>query len=160
MKGIPILTLFAAIGCGVMGGMFFTFSTFVMKALGRIAPAGGIAAMQAMNVTILNLWFAIFFMGTAIACVVLAGFSVLHWHEPASGYQLTGSLLYLAGAIGVTFLFNVPRNDALARLDVLAPASAVYWNNYLETWTAWNHVRTVASIAALAAFILAYSRLS
>jgi uncharacterized membrane protein len=32
------------------------------------------------------------------------------------------------------------------------------WTHYLSVWTAWNHVRTVASLAAAAAFILAFAR--
>jgi len=43
------LTLVSALGCGLTAGVFFAFSSFVMKALGRIQPAQGIAAMQSIN---------------------------------------------------------------------------------------------------------------
>jgi uncharacterized membrane protein len=33
-----------------VGGIFFAFSAFVMKALDRLPPAQGIAAMQSINV--------------------------------------------------------------------------------------------------------------
>ena len=39
------LTFLSALGSGVMAGLFFAFSAFVMTALARIAPASGIAAM-------------------------------------------------------------------------------------------------------------------
>jgi len=39
------LTLLVAIGCGIVGGVFFGFSTFVMKALARLPAAQGLAAM-------------------------------------------------------------------------------------------------------------------
>ena len=39
------LTLIAAIGCGLVAGVFFAFSSFVMKALARLQPAQGVAAM-------------------------------------------------------------------------------------------------------------------
>jgi len=42
---ILVLTLVAALGCGLVSGIFFAFSTFIMKALARLAPAHGIAAM-------------------------------------------------------------------------------------------------------------------
>ena len=32
------------------------------------------------------------------------------------------------------------------------------WAHYLRVWTAWNHVRTVAPLAALACFILAFAK--
>jgi uncharacterized membrane protein len=44
------LTLFAALGCGVVAGVFFAFSAFVMRALARLPAQQGIAAMQAINV--------------------------------------------------------------------------------------------------------------
>ena len=44
------LTLIAALGSGLIGGVFFGFSGFVMKALARLRPAQGIAAMQSINV--------------------------------------------------------------------------------------------------------------
>ena len=55
----------AALGCGLMGGLFFAFSVAVMKALGRLPPAEGIAAMQSINVAILNPVFLTVFFGTA-----------------------------------------------------------------------------------------------
>ena len=51
------LTLCAALGCGLMAGVFFAFSAFIMKALTRLPPRDGIAAMQSMNVAVLNPWF-------------------------------------------------------------------------------------------------------
>ena len=36
------LTLVTALGCGLAAGIFFAFSTFVMKALARIPSAQGI----------------------------------------------------------------------------------------------------------------------
>jgi uncharacterized membrane protein len=43
------LTLVAALGCGLMAGLFFAFSVSVMKALARLPSAEGIAAMQSIN---------------------------------------------------------------------------------------------------------------
>jgi uncharacterized membrane protein len=39
------LTLFAALGCGVVAGVFFAFSAFVMRALASLPALQGIAAM-------------------------------------------------------------------------------------------------------------------
>jgi hypothetical protein len=41
---IHVLTVAAAVGSGVMAGVFFAFSTFVMRALGRLPAPQGIAA--------------------------------------------------------------------------------------------------------------------
>jgi hypothetical protein len=70
-------------------------------------------------------------------------------------WLLAGSLFYLVGIIAVTIIFNVPLNDALAAAGADTPEGAALWTRYLTEWTAWNHVRTVSGIAALACFIMA-----
>ena len=103
-----VVTLLAALGCGLVAGVFFAFSTFVMKALSRLPPGEGIAAMQSINVAVLNPWFLAAFLGTAAACVMALVSSLLRWQEPEAVYLLVGSTLYLAGSLMVTALFNVP----------------------------------------------------
>ena len=55
----------------------------------------------------------------------------------------------------VTMLFNVPLNNALQTVDAASADAATTWARYLREWTIWNHVRTVASTAACASFIVA-----
>jgi uncharacterized membrane protein len=55
----------------------------------------------------------------------------------------------------VTMAFNVPRNNALAAVDPASPEGVRVWAGYLPGWTAWNHVRTVAALAAAASLTLA-----
>jgi uncharacterized membrane protein len=146
---VRAIALGAALGSGLMAGLFFAFSVSVMRALASRPAAEGIAAMQAINRAILNPVFLVVFIGTALASVATL-FSGNAW-------LLAGGVLYLAGAFGVTALFNVPRNNALARASAGDPASARLWADYLATWTAWNHVRTAASLAALALLIIGLS---
>ncbi len=154
-SSIFALELLAALGCGVIGGVFFGFSTFVMKALARLPTAEGIAAMQHINVVVLNAWFLGVFLGTAAASAVAIAVALLRWPMPGAGYALLGGVLYLAGTLLVTMACNVPRNDALAALVPTAPDAVAAWSTYVATWTFWNHVRTAAAIAAAASFTLA-----
>ena len=149
------LTFVSAIGCGLVAGVFFAFSAFIMKALARVPPAHGISAMQSINVAVINPWFLVPFLGTALGCVVLAVRSFSAWQTPGDGYRLAGSLLYLVGTILVTFVFNVPRNDALAAADPASADGARLWSGYVTRWTTWNHVRTFAALAAAVSFTLA-----
>ena len=149
------LTLIAALGCGLMAGFFFAFSVVVMRALGRLPPARGIAAMQAINVAVINSWFMVGFLGTAGACAVIAAASLFRWDQSNTVSLVAGSGLYLLGAVLVTIVFNVPRNNALAAVDADSAEGATRWASYLADWTAWNHVRTVTSLAAAASLTLA-----
>lgn len=149
-----VLTLVAALGSGSMAGLFFVFSNTVMKALAALPPRSGIAAMQAINVTIINPWFMAVFFGTGAACLLLVIVALLQ----GRGWLLAGSALYLAGSIGVTIVCNVPRNNALAALDPAAPDSVGIWRDYLAVWTAWNDVRTISTLAAAASLTVALYR--
>jgi len=40
-RWIVLLTFGSALGCGLDAGVFFAFSSFVMKALARLPPAEG-----------------------------------------------------------------------------------------------------------------------
>jgi uncharacterized membrane protein len=148
---LPV-TFLAALGCGLIAGVFFAFSNFVMKALDRTQ---GISAMQSINVLVLNPLFLGIFVGTAVACGFLGIYSLLHWQSPGSVYLLAGGALYLFGTFGVTAAFNVPLNNTLARVDASKPEAIHAWRSYVTVWTRWNHVRTIAALAAAAALTIA-----
>jgi uncharacterized membrane protein len=150
-----VLTLAAGLGSASVGGVFVAFSTFVMDGLERRPAAEGMAAMQSINVAAPRPPFMAFFLGTAVLCVALIVAAVVTWGDRRALLLLAGALLYLVGAILVTGVRNVPMNDALAALDPGSAAGAAEWSSYLDAWTAWNHVRAVAALAAAAAFILA-----
>jgi len=153
MSLLLILEFAAALGTALMAGLYFIFSVAIMSALGRIAAASGMAAMQSINVVILNPWFLLAFAGTAILCAVLAVMALLRWSEPGAALLLIACALYLIGNIGVTMVFNVPLNDALAAADPASADGAALWSRYLSTWTQWNHVRTLSCLASLALLI-------
>jgi len=102
------LTLVAALGSGLIAGVFFAFSAFVMKSLAGLSPPEGMAAMQSINRVILRSSFMAVFLGTALLCVVALVCSFLQWREPGAAWLLAGGTLYLAGSFVVTIVFNVP----------------------------------------------------
>ena len=153
------LTFAAALACGLVSGIFFAFSNFVMKALAQISPESGMKAMQAINVTVLNPLFLTLFLGTAGLCVLLGIVSVARWSSPYALPLLAGSVLYFLGNFVVTITCNVPRNDALARIEATSPGAADAWRKYVVEWTRWNHVRTITALAAAAAFTVALCQL-
>ncbi|HEY5753534.1 MAG TPA: anthrone oxygenase family protein [Chthoniobacterales bacterium] len=156
---LVVSTLVTALGCGLIAGVLFAFSVFVMKALAALPPSQGIAAMQSINVVVINPWFLGTFLGTAVICVALAIASLVTWHKPGAACLLVGSALYVFGTVAVTTVFNVPRNDALAVVDPASANAANVWADYVRSWTAWNHVRTIAALAA-AAFLTVALHLS
>jgi uncharacterized membrane protein len=154
-QAIVAVTFVAAIGCGLVAGIFFAFSSFVMGALGRIPPEQGITAMQSINVVVINRSFLLVFFGTAVLCLALLPGAWFRWDTAGGKLLLLGSLFYLVGVVGVTMLGNVPLNDALAAVQPASPEGAALWTHYLGRWTFWNTVRTVAPTAAMGFYVAA-----
>jgi uncharacterized membrane protein len=143
---VTLITV-AAIGSGIVGGVFFAFSTFVMKALDRLPAPQSISAMQAINKAAPNGWFMTALFGTAFACVAIGIAAIVRWGKPGATYLLIGSAIYMI-AIVLTIAYHVPRNNVLASVDPNSVDSLRHWAAYSPAWTAWNHVRTISSIAA------------
>ncbi|GKQ50930.1 DUF1772 domain-containing protein [Bradyrhizobium sp. Ce-3] len=149
------LLWFSALGCGLLAGVYFAFSAFVMTSLGRIEQSAGISAMNAIDFGIVRSLFMPVFLGTTLSCAVLVVLGALRWQEPGAVAMIGGGVLYVVGMFVVTAVFNVPLNDQLAATDPASAAAAPVWARYLTDWTFWNHVRTIASLAATALFIVA-----
>lgn len=152
---LTIATLIAALGCGLIAGVFFAFSSFVMAGLREPPPSQGIATMQAINRRAVTFLFMAALFGTALLCLALGVMAALSLDEDWAPLMLAGAATYIAGAILVTIACNVPMNNRLAALDADDPASADYWRTYLTRWTARNHLRTGASLAAAALLTIA-----
>lgn len=156
MASIYSIAIFVALlGAALIAGTFFCFSNFVMGALGRIAPAAGIAAMQSINIVVINPLFLAAFVGTAAlgVCIALAALFLLP--DTSAIYALAGSLLYCIGTFVVTMRFNVPLNNELAAVQPDSAMGQQVWERYLSDWVFWNHVRTIAALLATALFVLA-----
>jgi len=151
---IQALVFLAAIGSGLMAGLYFAFSNSVMSGLARLPVPQGIAGMNHINVVIQNPAFFALFMGTALIACALAVL-VFFAGVPKPAWVLIGAALYLLGNIAVTIAINVPMNDALAAAAPGSAEATQLWSVYLDRWVFWNTVRFFACTASLAAFIIA-----
>lgn len=156
---LQLAAIVTALGAALVSGIFLAFSTFVMQALANLPAPQGIAAMQQINITVLNRLFFSAFFGTAFTAGITLIGGVAGSETPGGVLLAAGGLLHLAGCILVTMLFNVPLNKALARLDPESEEGARVWQDYLTRWTAWNHVRTGLSLVsgAVLAFALLWA---
>ena len=150
-----IALIAAALGSGLIAGIFFAFSTFIMQAFARLSAEQGIAAMQSINTTILRSPFMAVFLVTLGLSVLIAVMAIVHWRGGASLLMLAGAALYIVATFGSTIVFNVPLNDALDKVDGRTAEATELWTTYLSDWTKWNHLRTAASLLAACAFVRA-----
>lgn len=147
------LTALAALSSAIVGGIFYGFSSFVMRGLARIEPAQGVAAMNAINVVVITPSFMLPFLGTAPLGLALAAATWMNWPMARAGLVVAAAAVYLLGCLLPTMAINQPMN---LRLAALPPAEGVAtWPGYVARWTAWNHVRTAAALLAAGLFTAA-----
>lgn len=138
------LTGSALISIGLMTGVYFTFSAFVMAALKTQPNHQGANTMISINRVILTSTFMPLFFGSSLLSLTL-----LIMGDVLA--QLAAAV-YLLGMFVVTAVFNVPLNNQLR--DATAQQLSTIWAQYLRQWTIWNHIRAVSSLTAATLFLL------
>lgn len=147
----------AAIASGLLGGVLFAFSSFVMPALQRIPAPEGISAMQSINRQATTFAFGALIAVTVVLAAGVGVQAALDRDQPGAGWVGGGTISVLL-ALAVTGGCNIPRNDRLAGLDAASPEAARYWSTFLTEWVLANHVRTALCVVAAASYTMALSR--
>ena len=146
-----LILQFSIIAYALISGVFLAFSDFIMRALAQTKGIGGVDAMQVINREVFRWIFMTLFIGMAAVSLGIAAYG---WFVVGQGPGLllvAAGLLYVLGCFGVTVVFNVPMNEALAGMEVSAQETQRYWSEtYLPRWTFWNSVRSVASVMSAA----------
>lgn len=150
---VKSLLWFSAIGCGLMAGLYFAFSTFILQAFDRLGPMPAAQAMNAINVQIVRSLFMPLFLGTTLTSAALAVIGLTRPGTPGAVTMLAGGAIYVIGMFVVTMAFNVPLNNALTAASGADVAAA--WPHYVQRWLLWNHIRTLASTLGCALFVVA-----
>lgn len=143
---VTFLLWIAALGSGLMTGVYFAFSGFIMKAFSKIETSHAIAAMNAINETVLRSSFLLLFFGSSIISVLLVIVAINDWGESRAILALSAGLVYFFGMFICTIAFNVPLNNSLAKIEYGSGNAQQVWLHYLSNWTSWNHLRTVSSL--------------
>ncbi len=157
-KYLPVVVIVALVGTGVISGLLFAFSNFIMRALAELPNEYGMVAMQRINDRIINPIFAVFFFGTPLACAIIIAATIRSISVDGHPALLLGALLYLLGPFGITMLRNVPLNNKLARAPRDNAESE--WPAYQRHWQFWNHIRSYIGIVAIASLALGLSQLT
>lgn len=149
---LTVILWFCGLGCGLMAGVYFAFSGFIMASLARIETSAGMLAMQSINDVILRSTFMPLFFGTSIAAVGVGIVAISDLSRPNAFSMAGASALYVFGMFFCTVFFNVPLNNELKEADNHSASGAKVWDRYLRHWMRWNHVRTISSALSSALF--------
>jgi len=141
------IIVLAVVGAGIVTGLLFAFSNFIMRAFAALPNDKGMFTMQRVNEEIINPVFLILFLGTPILCSIILINSFLQFDILNNLQLLLGALAYLIGPFAITVMFNVPLNNQLAKAD--ASAADEIWPDYQIKWQRWNHIRTYIGVASM-----------
>lgn len=136
---------------GILAGLFTAFSVAVVPALRGLKAAQHIAAMQLVNVRILNPAFFLIFMGPAL---LLPWAAYLHRSGARFVLLVLATAVYLIGVIGVTIAGNVPLNDRLAKVDVTQISDTEadqIRQDYQGPGALWMRLHTIRTVAGILA---------
>ena len=133
---------------GLMAGVYFTFSVFVMKALDELPSLHAAQAMNKINDVIVNTLFLPIFFGSTIWYAGVIVWSITDWQNSQSILMILAASIYIVGMFLVTAFGNVPLNNRLKTLEENSDELVEYWSRYFHDWMLFNHLRTVSCIAA------------
>jgi uncharacterized membrane protein len=153
---LHLLLLVLATGLnGLLAGLYFAFGVAVMPGLARTDDRTFVAAMAWINVRIVNGWFLAVFLGAPLSALAAAVLAVAG-QEAAPGWAVAGAVAALA-ALLITGRCNVPLNNALAAAGPEGTGGgtepAAVRAAFEAPWVRWHLIRTVLSVAALAALL-------
>jgi uncharacterized membrane protein len=138
-----------AVLTGVMAGIYFTFSVFLIKAMNELPELQAAQAMNKINDVIVNTLFLPIFFGSTLWYAGLVIWALSDWQEQSSILQIIAALVYIGGMFVVTAFGNVPLNNRLKELESDDENLATYWYEYQGAWIRLNHIRTISCILAL-----------
>lgn len=132
-------------------GFFYAYACSVMIGFDFVDSKTAIRAMQAINATIKNPWFAPAFFGPLVTGLVTTLMIYKTYNTKAAIMLLIATGVYFAGAFLPTMLFSVPLNNELALITEaeISAGSASIWQVYSQDWNFWNLLRTIGSALAL-----------
>jgi uncharacterized membrane protein len=139
----------ALVSLALVTGLTFTFSVAVMPNLAGADDLAFVATVQRYNH---NPVFPITF--SAALVLLVAALVVQRRHSPGVGVRSTVAGLVLYGlVVAITAVVHIPLNDAIDRAgepDRITDLAHVR-DAFEGPWVVWNIVRTVLSVAAVAA---------
>ena len=139
----------------LVGGVFQSFSDFVMRGLLLAEPMSGIESMQQINRTVFRSVFLVTFMALVPVTIALAGYAWFTLDGTVRTLIISAAVIYVSTVFLVTAFGNVPMNERLDGLAFRSAEAAAYWSTYGRVWTWWNHVRTLGSVGTAGCLIVA-----
>jgi uncharacterized membrane protein len=157
-KKSMMLLMFTTLCVALITGLFYAYSCSVNPGLSKLTDAQYLAAMQSINMAIINPLFMITFIG---ALLLLPWCAYQNFSLPTTSrciFVFAATLFYAVGVFGVTVTGNVPLNNFLEKIDLsTASVEAIhdYRLRFEKPWNRFHTIRTMFSILTLVCVVAA-----
>ncbi len=149
------LILAGLLASALSAGFFYTYSISAMPGLTAANPSSAIGAMQGINAVIRTPVFAFAFFGALLFPFAATLSAWIGRERRVGALAFLSAAVYGLGVFAVTFLVNVPLNEALARANPTSDTAGSLWANYYGPWTTWNHLRAICACLTFGLFAAA-----
>ncbi len=139
---------------GIMAGIYFAFSVFIMKSLAELPAIHAAQTMNKINTVIIKSLFLPMFIGTTVTHAGLLVWSLINWQGEPSLWVVIAAITLVLGMFVVTVIGNVPLNNQLQQSVDTDSKLVETWQLYLKQWTRFNHLRTISCISAFFCLII------
>ncbi|MEM9619602.1 MAG: anthrone oxygenase family protein [Pseudomonadota bacterium] len=147
--------LLIGLNAALVGGVFQSFSDFIMRGLIQGSAVSGVESMQGINRTVFRSVFLTAFFLLAPITLAMTYVALTQLDGAAQRLIIFGAIAYITLVFVVTIVGNVPMNERLAKLSADSAEAAQYWETYRQNWLRWNHVRTIGSIVTSGSYLFA-----
>lgn len=141
------LSMLSLLSIGAIFGFFYAWMCSTMWGLDALDPKIAIVAMQAMNASVRNAVFFPAFFLTPVILAMTAFIAAIQHRRHSAILFAAAATIYVAGALLVTAMVNVPMNETLAGVVIPTDSEAArdLWQTYSAPWQFWNTLRTLVS---------------
>lgn len=151
----PIVLVSATLLVALTAGFLFAFAVVAMPGLKKLKDGEFIRAFQEMDRIIQNNHplFMLVWVGSVLFLIAAAIIGFTHLESLPRNFLLAATVLYIIGVQAPTVALNIPRNNAIQRVNAdTANATALHQAriDFEDGWNRSNQFRTVMSITVTA----------
>ncbi len=165
MEALYIVTIAAALLCGLVTGLLFGFAVVAMPGLGTLNDGAFLRGFQVMDRVIQNRQplFMVAWVGSVLAVVATAVLGIAELDGADLLLALAAAVVYLLGVQVPTAAINIPLNNAIQAIDpetLDAEAQRRARQDFEARWNQWNGIRTAMGVVTTVLLLVLLLRLS
>ena len=150
--------------CSLVAGLVFSFAVVVMPGIAKLSDREFLTSFKEMDRIIQNNQpvFMLVWVGSVVAMIATSVLGVQNLDSGHTNLLLLALAFYVLGVQLPTARFNIPLNNELQNLDLMAlelTELAIFRSKFEINWNRWNRFRVFNSIVSVTILLYLLSKL-